>query len=622
MRYKEFKILQQLDELRMNPTSFQKFINSPDAQNIVAGFEAELCFINDNDESPDYSLDKEAYSIQTVTDFFSSNRANDWDIILKVSDKLSNEFSDWYDQKYQKVLDDWEADADVLIELWLHNNNDIEDAEIYQLANMKMDPDTSLMTAIEQAAINIIKSKDKLYDEIKEEWVHREIRWKLGQSEWIEQRPNNMMSEIQKEFNLAWPFTTRNRGGYDLAVSQRLADDLERTFGFIRNIKVAERVEDDTVWKFVSDGSVHGDDQFDNIVEIVSPPMPITDLLKFLPEFFKWVKKNGGYANSTAGFHMSVSIAGVDPGTIDFIKLALFLGDEYVLDQFQRAGSGWCNSAVEALKEKIVNKNTSPDAKISTTIKAMQDGLISIATKTLLGNNKGFGKYISINPKDKYIEFRSAGGEDYDNNVPKLTNTLIRYAQAMYVASRPDLEQREYAKKLYKLISPAKQDPILELFSQYSTGQLSAEELKYKWSQLILSADEDSFPEHEWAAVDVNTGEVLLTTKNFSRFNAFNYFRNNINSGYNFSIRQIPTNKTKGKLATAQKIQRKSSGKYTKPEFWDIVVDGEKIYSFAERGGYSQAEADAHANKWLSQQGPRIRNLINIATSVDVVGRK
>ena len=152
MRYKEFKILQQLDELRMNPTSFQKFINGPDAQNIIAGFEAELCFVNGNDESPDYQYDKEAYSIQAVTDFFSSNRANDWDIILKVGDKLSNEFSDWYDQKYQKVLDDWEADADVLIEIWLTNKSDsheISKEEIYQLADMQMSEDNSLTMAIE-----------------------------------------------------------------------------------------------------------------------------------------------------------------------------------------------------------------------------------------------------------------------------------------------------------------------------------------------------------------------------------------------------------------------------------------------------------------------------------------
>ena len=47
MRYKQLLSEQQLDELRMNPRSLQKFASSPEAQGIRAGFEAELIFTGD-----------------------------------------------------------------------------------------------------------------------------------------------------------------------------------------------------------------------------------------------------------------------------------------------------------------------------------------------------------------------------------------------------------------------------------------------------------------------------------------------------------------------------------------------------------------------------------------------
>ena len=72
----------------------------------------------------------------------------------------------------------------------------------------------------------------------------------------------------------------------------------------------------------------------------------------------------------------------------------------------------------------------------------------------------------------------------------EIKNTMLRFARAMYIAGRPDLERKEYAKKLYKLISPGAQDDALKLFSEYSAGTIDKEQLKNKWAEAVLQSQQ------------------------------------------------------------------------------------------------------------------------------------
>ena len=87
---------------------------------------------------------------------------------------------------------------------------------------------------------------------------------------------------------------------------------------------------------------------------------------------------------------------------------------------------------------------------------------------------------MSVNIKSNYIEFRSAGG-DYFQNINLVKNTLLRYVRAMAIAADPNAEKREYAKKLYKLFSIEpnnKNTNSIKLFSMYASGQIGKLELK------------------------------------------------------------------------------------------------------------------------------------------------
>jgi hypothetical protein len=81
MRYQEIKSLlenQELDEVRMGSSDLQKFLQTPLAQNMKAGFEAELIFSGGNESRDDYEPDYEP-------DYSADERVNNIDDIINAS---------------------------------------------------------------------------------------------------------------------------------------------------------------------------------------------------------------------------------------------------------------------------------------------------------------------------------------------------------------------------------------------------------------------------------------------------------------------------------------------------------------------------------------------------------
>jgi hypothetical protein len=90
-----------------------------------------------------------------------------------------------------------------------------------------------------------------------------------------------------------------------------------------------------------------------------------------------------------------------------------------------------------------------------------------------------------------------------------LENTLLRYVQALAIAGDPTAYRDEYAKKLYKLISP-EGDDTLNLFSKFATGEIDQEKLKTEWARKTLEKDDPSaVNKGNWVVVDNNTGKTV-----------------------------------------------------------------------------------------------------------------
>jgi hypothetical protein len=539
MRYQEIKSLlenQELDEVRMGSSDLQKFLQTPLAQNMKAGFEAELIFSGGNesrddyepDYEPDYSADERVNDIDDIINFYQSGDMADLGSrqAQSVRETMLNSYFEWRDDqlmsnfvdKAEELIKDWiegdDWDWDSKIEEYLRDEMDLSDREVEAAMTAGQMWSKKIESSKQQAEI---RKKDKNFDnyinasdEITDQLDHRVEEaindhnddWEstydnfvesanddddYDQTEWLREEGIRDASDVQNRYDLSgydfiWPHYSdsnensgNDAGEFNEDYAETLAASLEQDLGLSTTVSGGyhKTKRDTTTWIFEPDGSLTANHDTDMPVEIVSPPMPLPETIEILPKFFEWASENGAYANESTGFHMSVSLPDHASDNIDFTKLALFLGDEYVLQSFNRVANTYCKSAISKIK------NSAKGADITTSFNQMRNHLSQLASNSL-AKPSGFGKYTSINPKDKYIEFRSAGGMNYFEDMSKIQNTLLRYAYATTIASEPKLEREEYAKKLYKLLSAAMPEDqnIIQLFSQYSSGVMPVSTLK------------------------------------------------------------------------------------------------------------------------------------------------
>ena len=540
---------QQLDEVRMAPSNLKQFANSPEAEGIQAGFEAELIFRdttsdddNDGDMEPDYDADERCRSIQQIIEFFengeygylSPNQRS------KLESNLDEQYFEWQDEQMYSA---WSDDRDELIrEAWLRekpmeerihaflvDGMDFDDKQadaIQELAGQRekgeikgsemSEEQLDMITAYSEAregaeeilnedVEQTIEKQDGFYDEVLDEF--RDGFYVDDDSSFFDDVGLRYMSDVANSYDLDWPYMTGGNGNDGTRSWDEIGDSLHEVVDM--PVKVSSGYHSATrkpgLWIVEPDSSLDPDDREDYGLEIVSPPMPLKQALEKLQAVTDWANSSGdAYTNSSTGLHMGVSIP-YKEGRVDYLKLILFLGDEYVLKQYGREANSYTKAAMRDIKNRAGSEKNA-----TAVLELLKNNLLELAEREL-AKNTGEGKYTSAHKQGKYIEFRSAGGDwlAEDNAEPgKLENTMMRYAYAMYLAGRPDLERREYAKKLYKLVSP-EGDNTLALFSQYAAGELDKDQLKKRWAEKTLSReDPKTFAKNNWVVIHKPTGQL------------------------------------------------------------------------------------------------------------------
>ena len=555
MRYIELLSEQQLDEVRMSPKAFRKFLNSPEAEGMMAGFEAEMWFSNvletgEEESEPDYDEDTTVDSIRHVLRFFDNSCGPSQ--LRRAEDRMREDYHEWADRM---IRDKWDFDEEDHIEEFIISEGDydkessmveylmdelsINEGEAEEIVvfgkhasmSIKMrESDPTMWDAyldsleyaretLKNMVENVISSKGREYDRAFDHYIENEEY--PDESEWFESESLTYMSEFGDRYHLEWPYYTNGFSGvdpgeydYDVAhaIGERLKSDLGvkvQVYRSVRNGNEKENRPPDT-WVIEPDGSL-GDEreESDMPLEISSPPMSLKQCFEMMNKFYTWANQNNGYANYECSCHMGVSLPQPVGGKIDIIKLALFLGDKHVLEEFDRLSNTYAESAMDKIERKIYSTTQKNQEQIDNAIEHMKNGLVQLATSSIkllpmfeLGSSSegysnirsGMGKYTSIHPHyddpDKtYVEFRGAGGEDYfesPNDIQKLQNTLMRYSKAMAIASNPNAERNEYIKKLTKLLKPSIGNyDELRYFVQYATGEITIDQLKSNWATFL-----------------------------------------------------------------------------------------------------------------------------------------
>ena len=486
MRFKEIKPLseQQLDEIAMSPTSLRALASKIDAR---AGMEFEMYVpgaqgdSDDYDQEPDMDYNESAYSIGQIADFFYDGDYNGRREVDNFRQRMEEDYLEWRDNK---ISDAWDDDGFDFYVTWVANN--IDEDTIKEFLGKADDEDytpnkNDILDYANKLWGEDNSTKHDAYEEFRDE--HQDD---YSEEDWLDGEGVHDMEDAMNSFgrgNISWPYWNDHRGGGHISIDE-VADDFSQAIGkkcksggSYHSTRGSNRPDANNQFYIVeTDGSLESpDSDEDSGLEFVSPAMPIEELFSDLEKIKAWANTMGCYTNDSTGLHMNVSVPGWTKsdagqgGTLDYVKLVLLMGDQYVLDQFDRASNTYCASGLKKVQDKIT---TNPELGQGL-LDQMKGHLNELASRAL--GYQSTNKYTSANIKDGYIEFRSPGGDwlkDLSSDEKKIENTMLRFVVALDAATDPEKYRQEYLKKLYKILAPSGEKSTIEYFSKYVAGEL------------------------------------------------------------------------------------------------------------------------------------------------------
>lgn len=445
MRYEEFKLTEEeLLEVKMSTSSLANAVKNIDA---IAGIEFEMYVPNtriegegsrDEDEEYDPDMDETADGYQDVDRFFSTREmATNNDNGLYA---LRRDLDEWIDELVDEAYEREIANLDM--------EEIIRDYVTDELDNDEYDIESVIQDAISEGEGNSYYdgALERYMDENREsiqETVRDSIDWE-DERRFFQNNGLNYMSDVAREYNLHWPYQNES-ASKDM---EELKDEFEDivTSPIILSKKYHDKsiVRDGKSYIIEPDGSLNDpDSSADAGIEFVSPALPLAKMIHEMRNIIDWAKSKGCYTNASTGLHMNISIRGVDHSKMDYVKMALFVGDKYSLEQFNRIGNTFADSVTDKLN------SITDESDIPLILDHLKQGLLKQASWIIHGNTTK--KYMGLNIKNNRIEVRYPGNDWLNLDFDDLCRFLMRYVVAYDIACS-DKNQDEYAKKLYNMI--------------------------------------------------------------------------------------------------------------------------------------------------------------------------
>ena len=430
---------------------------------IKCGFEAETSFdaVGDNGEGDDWIDEYNWYdiedfindqegrssvnSIENSYDEWISDKAMDlegdfvWEIVGEreedeyyLNDYIEQELSeDDIDEYKERILDDLpEEDQDEYADWdfmnWGRQYVEEELLDEYKewLADGVRDEGTAMDRAYEQATSD--------YD--KDEWARYEYgSWSstLGEHGIYLSNPDGEGRGVHEvgEYLEDW-------AGDNSQFSSVQAGEYHSGYG-----------TNNDYWRVETDSSI---DSYGTGAEIISPVYATPrKMLEEMKKLFTWIDDQGADTNSSCGLHVTMSLDSEEKEEVNPVKLAVLLGDKYLLSTFGRAGNSYAKSQMANLQKAAAKLKADPN-----NTKNIQ------AIEKILSSNVMRDKFTAINFKDQtdndtgnqLIEFRIGGGDDYHMNFDTAAKAVIRYAITMQAAYSDKMYTADYAKALFRML--------------------------------------------------------------------------------------------------------------------------------------------------------------------------
>jgi hypothetical protein len=487
---------QDLFEINMSPTNLKKLAAQTGA---LAGMEFEMIVPGveggDNDDlEPDYDYDERVTSIEDAAQFFDDGDYNGRREIQRLREQMSDSYQEWLSEAWMENFESYKTTI-----VFRFGKENWEEAQIAEIMGLD-EAETEALETRGATPEDYMDAAEKVIADGLDPWLNdaqedaqEEFYDDDHEEDWLRSQGLQFMSNISDQYEVSWPYYSS--GGDEGAGIESVADEFREAIGRKVNWSASYHggKREANAYVVEPDGSLIPSDSNDAGLEFVSPPLPIDEMISDLNKVKAWAKQRGCYTSKAAktGLHINVSVPGFDNDKLDYVKLALLLGDEYVLNQFGRLGNSYANSAMGIIKERIAQRPEDAAAMLQ----KMKAGMGELATKVIHSGTTS--KFTSINTKDGYIEFRSPGGDWLDDNFDKIETTLMRFVVALDAAMDPAKYRDEYLKKLYAVLKPKDQNDTLSYFAKFAAGELPKAALKsfIKQAQLERNKVKDAYAE-------------------------------------------------------------------------------------------------------------------------------
>jgi hypothetical protein len=450
MRFNEFK---QLAEVKINPTTLGNFAKSEFAKGIKLGVEYELCFPGVTDDVMYHTI----YNYENIASFFFSDNPTKQAQALSIMDQRHQVWA------YQSLINKLTSDKNEY-KKWVSNFVDNASDIINQYTPEQwLDSDANAKEEMTEKSLVMFNHED-----------------------WLRASGIRTYNDAAAVFNLEPP---------RFFSMEQLADDFRKETGYDVVVQKGHGnragVSPD-VWILESDSSIKPGYGY-NGVELVSPALPLDDALEAMEWITEWAKYHKARTNESTGLHMNLSIPEYNIDKLDYVKLALFIGDRYVLSAFKRYGNQYAQSALDIIEQKIENRPNTVAHILETMKSKLNTGLMKML------HSGETTKYTSLNTagKETYLEFRGPGNDYLNKPLPELIQTALRFAQGLVIACDENAHQAEYSKKLYKMLSANISDPLentMAIFAKFISGSISEKEAVYNLKKIrSFDSEADKF---------------------------------------------------------------------------------------------------------------------------------
>ncbi len=480
--YSLLEAQQELFEVAMNPSNLKKLAAAIPGVQVGMEFEMVVPDAEGEDEEdfeyePDYGRDERASDIDDIVRFFGEEddyvgQNNGERQLERLREELNEKFYEW---QAEKIDEEWNSDEGKQYFFnWVKKNVDPDDIADHVDKEEDLfgnrNPDGSDYMEFSEAAWENGFDDDNYqnaYDEFRED---REGDFE--EETFLRDIGIRDMSDVANRVStdISWPYYESNYGGgggEDIqSIGENFSDAIGKKVYTSTSYHGARREPD--AYSLEPDGSIDASSGEAGL-EFISPPMSVEEMFDDLQKVKEWADDRGCYTNRSTGLHINVSIPDYSLDKLDYVKLAVLLGDKYILEQFGRLSNSYAKSAIDVIKDRAKDNED-----VDRLLQQLKGNVETIASKLLHSGRTD--KFTSINTKDGYVEFRSAGGDWLGQNFDKIENTILRNIVALDAACDPNKYKKEYQKALYKLLKPKNERSDMSYFARYMSGEINRNE--------------------------------------------------------------------------------------------------------------------------------------------------